>query len=344
MRRHDLGGEIALQRQHPLPELELGLAEPARRILLPHALSVDQRHDVGHPFRATRLPCGCSCRLRRGVLGQHGGLHAAPNTRPSTEIPVDPAGRIRSTPSTLRLDKYEVTVGRFRQFVAAGMGTQSSPPSSGAGAHPNIVASGWDASWNGSLTANEAALVAAVKCAANYQTWTDTAGANESLPMNCITWFEAMAFCAWDGGFMPTEAEWNYASAGGNEQRAHPWSSPPAFLGIDCSYANYNPGTHCVNPPTGAVNRVGSESPKGDGKWGQSDLAGNVFEWTLDWYANPYPQNPCPDCANLTPAAARVVRGGYYADADTALRVGYRSLAGATSRDNHTGLRCARTP
>lgn len=143
---------------------------------------------------------------------------------------------------------------------------------------------------------------------------------------------------------MPTEAEWNYASAGGNEQRAYPWSSPPTFLGIDCSYANYNPGTYCVNPPTGAVNRVGSESPKGDGKWGQSDLAGNVFEWTLDWYASPYPQNPCPDCANLTPATYRVFRGGNADDGATYMRAGYRDRVDATSRVKDVGVRCARTP
>jgi formylglycine-generating enzyme required for sulfatase activity len=53
-------------------------------------------------------------------------------------------------------------------------------------------------------------------------------------------------------------------------------------LAIDCSYANYDYGgtAYCLAYP-GAANRVGSESPKGDGKYGQADLAGNVWEWTL---------------------------------------------------------------
>jgi formylglycine-generating enzyme required for sulfatase activity len=253
-----------------------------------------------------------------------------------------------ATVSTFRLDMYEVTVGRFRQFVNAGMGTQASPPPAGAGARTlNGMASqgGWDPSWNASLTTNTAALVAAVKCDATYQSWTDTAGANESLPINCIAWFEAMAFCAWDGGFLPTEAEWNYAEAGGDEHRAYPWSSPASSLIVDCSYANYyNGSTYCVNPPTGAVNRVGSESPNGDGKWGQADLGGNLWEWMLDWYAIPY-ANPCNDCADLVVAPDRGFRGGgFFGYSEAYLRGAYRTRGTPVSRFYDVGVRCGRTP
>lgn len=259
-----------------------------------------------------------------------------------------PDSSYTATVSTFRLDRYEVTVGRFRQFVLSGAGTAASPPIVGAGARTlNGMANqgGWDASWNGSLTNTTAKLTMGLQCNATYQTWTDTPGANESLPITCTTWFEAMAFCAWDGGFLPTEAEWNYAAAGGNEQRGYPWSSPPAFLGTpDCSYANYLDGTYCVNPPNGLVNRVGSESPQGDGKWGQSDLGGNAFEWTLDWYASPYPQNPCIDCANLTTAANRVIRGGSFFYDATSLRAGPRNNVAPAVRYRDVSLRCARTP
>src|SRR5262249_51625026 len=150
--------------------------------------------------------------------------------------------------------------------------------------------------------------VAAVKCDATNQSWTDAPGANEALPINCITWFEAFAFCAWDGGYLATEAEWNYAAAAGSEQRAYPWSRPPSDLTINCSYANYNNGTTaCVNPPAGGANRVGSE-PYGDGKWGQADLGGNVYEWILDGYADPFSIDPCDDCAELTATSDRGFR------------------------------------
>jgi formylglycine-generating enzyme len=261
---------------------------------------------------------------------------AADGMYPSTSYP--------ATVSAFVLDKYEVTVGRFRQFVDASQGTQAKPPMSGAGAHAKIAGSGWDSSWNGSLVANQAALVASVKCDATYQTWTDTAGANEALPINCITWYEAMAFCIWDGGYLPTEAEWNYAAAGGNEQRAYPWSSPASSTAIDCSYANYDvnvpSGTYCVNGTAGGVNRVGSESPKGDGKWGQADLSGNVWEWTFDWYQSPY-VNPCNDCTNLTPTSNRVFHGGSFGDGSIVLREANRSPAPPTHRGGYDGARCA---
>ena len=49
-----------------------------------------------------------------------------------------------ATVSDFLLDKYETTVGRFRAFVKAGMGTQAQPPSPSAGANPHLPASGWD--------------------------------------------------------------------------------------------------------------------------------------------------------------------------------------------------------
>jgi len=252
-----------------------------------------------------------------------------------------------ATVSNFRLDKYEVTVGRFRAFVNAGMGTQPSPPGAGAGGHAKIAGSGWDVSWNGSLATDKGALVAAVKCNSAYQTWTDTAGANEHRPMNCMTWYEAMAFCAWDGGYLPTEAEWNYAATGGDQQGAYPWSSPAGSLTpLDSAHASYYDGTTCVGDGMAGcaltdLVAVGSK-PAGDGRWGQSDLAGNVFEWVLDWYAGYV--NPCTDCANVTATSSRVARGGSFYDGAAFLRAGNRSSGGPVIRNYNVGVRCARTP
>jgi formylglycine-generating enzyme required for sulfatase activity len=234
------------------------------------------------------------------------------------------------------LDKYEITVGRFRQFVNAGMGTQTKPPAAGAGVHPLIAGSGWNSAWNTNLKANTAALTTAMKCNSSYQTWTDTAGSNESRPQNCIDWYEAFAFCAWDGGRLATEAEWNYAAAGGSEQRAYPWSNPPTSTTIDDSYAVYCGGS------CSSTQNVGSKSPKGDGKWGHADLAGNVWEWTVDWYAN-Y-TTACNNCADLTDASNRVFRGGSFTDFASYLRSADRSFSYLPEYHSYNfGARCART-
>lgn len=263
----------------------------------------------------------------------------------SYDVATDNAYPSKAAPATVsdfRLDTYEITVGRFREFVAAGLGTQQTPPAAGVGAHAADPV-GWDPSWDSGLASDTAALVAALTCNPTYATWTATPGANEALPINCITWLEAYAFCAWDGGYLPSEAQWNYAAAGGSEQRAYPWSSPPGSLTIDCSYANYDinvpAGTHCVGGTAGAPDRVGSQSPKGDGKWGQADLAGNLWEWTRDWYAT-Y-ATPCDDCADLVPSSSRTSRGDSFYDS-VLPRTGFRNTPTPTLRDLDFGARCAR--
>ena len=246
-----------------------------------------------------------------------------------------------ATVSPYVLDVYEVTVGRFRAFVNAGYGTQEHPPAAGSGAHPRLPGSGWDPGWNTNLAATTSDLVSAVKL-------TVGAGTNDIKPMIFVGWYDAMAFCIWDGGYLPTEAEWNYAASGGEEQRAYPWSTDPASSKIiDCTYANYydlhtgNTGTFCAGTTPHAV-AVGSKSPKGDGRWGQADLAGNVWEWMLDLYADPYPA-PCSDCANLTAGSDRVIRGGS-SDADAGnLRTGFRIPRDPTDRASNHGFRCARS-
>ena len=250
-------------------------------------------------------------------------------------------GNVMATVSDFRLDTFEVTVGRFRQFVNAGMGTAQNPPAPSAGAHLQIPNSGWSASFDASLDPDTPTLVTELSCNAGIDTWTADPGPNEALPIVCVTWYEAMAFCAWDGGYLPSEAEWNYAAAGGSEQRAYPWSSPPSSLALDCSYANYNTGS--CNPPLETVDRVGSQSPKGDGKWGHADLAGNADEWVLDWWSTTY-SNPCVDCANVTPSSGWTFRSGDLGTFETAkaLRTGYRS--NESLRVDHIGFRCARAP
>ncbi len=248
----------------------------------------------------------------------------------SNELPEHDA-----TIANFYLDKYEVTVGRFRAFVDSGAGAQASPPGSGQGAHPLIGASGWDSAWNMSLPTDTAGLINNITCDAISETWTNPAGANEHYPLNCVNWYEAFAFCIWDGGRLATEAEWEMAAAGGTENRLYPWGQAAP----DATLANYGGSD---NSPFIAV----GSHPAGAGRWGHYDLAGSMWEWVFDWYSiswySPGPGNPCNNCANLT-GSYRVVRGGSWSDYATGLRGAYRSgYGGPEGRNVNVGFRCAR--
>jgi len=245
-----------------------------------------------------------------------------------------------ATVSDFRLDKFEVTVGRFRAFVMAGKGTQANPPALADGERGSLP--GWDSAWNSQLENESVALSGALNCGADA-TWTPTAGANETRPMNCLLWYEAAAFCAWDGGWLPTEAEWNYAAAGGDEQRARPWSNPPDTNTISDTQASFEcNGDGLAGCVVADLIPVGSRSA-GNGRWAHADMVGNVWEWVLDYYQATYP-NPCMNCAELTPMTERAARGASWSNPSTLLRSAARNSYFPDMRDTDFGVRCARAP
>jgi sulfatase modifying factor 1 len=249
-----------------------------------------------------------------------------------------------STVSAFALDKYEVTVGRFRKYVAAYVSNTASAPVDGAGANPNVPGSGWQSAWNAYLPATPAVFIdtAHLNCYLPYQTWTDTVLTNEIKALSCVSWYEAFAFCIWDGGRLATESEWEYAAAGGTDNRLYPWGAAAP----DCAHANYSPvanTTWCGPGGVHATANVGSY-PAGNGRWGHADLAGNVYEWVFDWNAT-YPTGPNTNYANLVATSGkRGLRGGTSGGGDNPLRAAYR---GSWTPDFHFdayGLRCARNP
>jgi sulfatase modifying factor 1 len=257
-----------------------------------------------------------------------------------------------ATVSDFRLDKFEITVGRFRKFVAAY--SQNMIPA-GAGKNPNDASDpGWNAAWNTSLPTDAAALAASLH--GTNQTWTPNAGANEDRPVNYINWLEASAFCIWDDGRLPTEAEWNYAAAGGSEQRRYPWGAAAPGANLAVYGCDYNPHVGYCPGGVADIALVGSVSA-GNGKWGQADLAGNLSEWTLDWAVSPYAQTPCINCANTTEGqkqwdgneAAKVIRGGSFVPdnsdlpASSSLLSSYRGSNYQQGNNYPVGSRCARS-
>lgn len=262
-----------------------------------------------------------------------------------------------ATVSSFRLDKYKVTTARFRPFMTAV--DQGWRPAAGAGLHAHLNGGhgvgdatqtgaferGWEPTWNADLTSD--ANGAWNRFVTFTSEGTPDPPTSEDRPVGGITWTQAYAFCIWDGGFLPTEAEWNYAAAGGAEQRVYPWSSPPTATNVDCAHAAYQgDAAHTCNASDDVL-PVGAKSPLGDGKWGHIDLAGNRAEWVLDWLDEYV--SPCVDCARLqTPSPAetptfapqRVFRGEY-----SVLLTSYRGGDEESGTyDSLLGIRCARAP
>jgi formylglycine-generating enzyme required for sulfatase activity len=95
--------------------------------------------------------------------------------------------------------------------------------------------------------------------------------------------------------------------------------------------------------PANGIAPVGTAA-SGAGAFGQLDLAGELLEWTADWYSPSY-VSPCQDCAYLTqtPQFERVVRGGAWTTSLLAdLMPTYRDSSTPTGRLDGVGFRCAR--
>ncbi|MBM3276631.1 MAG: SUMF1/EgtB/PvdO family nonheme iron enzyme [Candidatus Handelsmanbacteria bacterium] len=154
-------------------------------------------------------------------------------------------------------------------------------------------------------------------------------------PINCVDWTQADAYCRWAQKRLPSEAEWEKA-ARGEDRRRYPWGDgrpSPELL-------NYNNAV-------GATEAVGSH-PSGASPFGLLDMAGNVLEWTNDYYDSEYyAQSPAADPPGPTPPPDgnfRVVRSSSWNTGDSrALTTTVRNNFPSSSADPALGFRCART-
>jgi iron(II)-dependent oxidoreductase len=158
-------------------------------------------------------------------------------------------------------------------------------------------------------------------------------------PINCVDWGQARAFCAWAGGRLPTEAEWEYAARSGGREIEYPWGDEEP----SCARAVMTDGEYgCGMRRTWAV----CSMFRGNTAQDVCDMAGNALERVADWYDDEYyRKSAAVDPAGPSDGSERVLRGGGWSGTDAScLRSRYRDKVAPDVRFEFLGFRCARSP
>ena len=143
-------------------------------------------------------------------------------------------------------------------------------------------------------------------------------------PVNFVNWEEALTFCNWVGGFLPSETQWEYAATGGGQDIDFPWGDEPS---PDCSVANIG---YCTENFAEVQTTPVCSIRRGNNSLGLCDMTGNLWEWANDTWE--------------TGVGLKAMRSGSWSTGARYMytNVGARKYGGSVNRYADAGIRCAR--
>lgn len=233
------------------------------------------------------------------VMGCSGGDYCSISNSSSHEVKL----------SAYRIGKYEVTAGEYTKCIKAGNCNNSNEN------EPHYMTSD-----GGAYPCN---LRDALK---------------KDHPMNCVSWYGAIAYCEWAGKRLPTEAEWEKA-ARGTDSITYPWGEESP----SCEYAVFFPeNSYSYACGTGTTWMVGSKE-KGKSPYGLYDMAGNAEEWVNDWFDYKYYEtSPSEDPKGPETGELKGLRGGSYISSEEGMTtIGRNSKSHYFEGCGYIGFRCA---
>lgn len=291
--------------------------ESGAEVVQPHA-EESQVREQGEDYRIVALPGGTEVTQRYVPAGsfQMGEISDSTDERPVHTVELD----------AYWIDQTEVTNAQFAEFVSLTGYVTSAEKAGGGNAYGE---SGW-----GEIPG------------AN---WRQPRGSGSNLseldshPVVLVSWADASEYCAWAGGQLPTEAQWEFA-ARGSSAPLYPWGNDISgsrlnYCDINCPFGG---GVQDKNADDGYRFTSPAGSYQNGASWiGALDMSGNVWEWVQDWYDDEYygrsgRSNP----AGPSDGIARVLRGGSWSSYPNVLRATNHDAQRPDVANSDFGFRC----